>query len=140
MNEVKEIQELQLQEEAQLQKLIEIVGKQPQVECTLVNSFGDGLYMRELHMPKDSLIVGKRHRNKTMNILVKGTLILNDGKDIYEVSAPYMFESEARTRRILYTLTDCIWLNCHPTNTTDLDELEKEIVLPEEEYLNLEVS
>lgn len=116
-----------------MDKIIKYCEGQVQPKCEVSHSFSKGLYMRELYMPKDSLIVGKVHRDKTMNILVSGSMMLNDGTNVYEVSAPYMFESEAMTRRMLYTYTDCVWICVHPTNETDLVKLEEEFIASEEE-------
>ena len=33
-----------------------------QVDAPVTHNFADGVYVRELLIPKDSLIIGKRHR------------------------------------------------------------------------------
>jgi hypothetical protein len=41
--------------------------------------------------------------------------------------------SKAGTKRIGYFHEDSSWLTIHPTNETDVDQLEKDITIPEEE-------
>jgi len=106
-------------------------------EFEVDHKFAEGMYIRQLIIPVGGLVVGKRHRHKTLNILLKGKMIIHDGNTSIEIEAPFMVESLPYTKKAGYALEDSIWCNIHVTNETDLDKIEKEFIIPEEEYQQL---
>jgi len=72
--------------------------------------FGCHIYGREVFVPANSVITGKIHKHPTMNILVKGKLIVmsEDGKRVVEAPATYM--AKTGERKVGYTLEDCVWI------------------------------
>lgn len=108
----------------------------PQVEMPLRHNFADGVYVRELFMPKDTIVIGKRHRFETCNILLKGELSLYMGKGVQSkrIRAPYIFNSKPGTKKMAYVHEDSIFLNIHPTDETDLEKIENEFIISEEEF------
>jgi hypothetical protein len=99
--------------------------------------FSDGMYFRTIEIPAGTVIEGKRHRNKTMNILLKGKMTIYDGEEAHEITAPFMVESEPNTKKLGYAHEDSVWLNVHRTDSTDLNEIEKQVTITEEEYNNV---
>lgn len=106
-----------------------------QAEADVVHIFLGGVYIRQCFLPAGMLVVGKRHRHKTCNILLEGRVIVYamNGETI-EYVAPCIFESESFVKKLVYTLEDTIFTNIHPTALTDLKEIEKEFIISEEEY------
>ena len=98
--------------------------------------FAPGLYLRELYVPAGMVTTGKIHKYPCQNILAKGrrsTLI--DG-EIVTVEAPHIHLSPAGIKRVSFTHEDSVWITVHPTNLTDVDEIERALVCDtEEEYL-----
>jgi hypothetical protein len=86
--------------------------------------FAPQVYIREVHIPKDQIIVGKIHRFEHFNYISKGrvTVLTKDGAAHYV--APCRMISTAGTQRLLYTHEDTIWTVIHP-NPTDTHDLEK---------------
>lgn len=99
------------------------------------HTFAENMYIRELHIPKGVMLIGKRHRHKTMNMLVKGKMTIYDEHNTFDIEAPFYAESEAMTKKAGYAHEDSVFLNIHITNETDLDKLEKEFIITEEEFL-----
>jgi hypothetical protein len=97
--------------------------------------FSGGVYLREVDIPMGTLAIGKRHRRETCNILMKGSLVIyaGGGKKPVRIDAPFLFTSEAGTKKVVYALEDCTFITIHPTSSTDLDEIEKEFITPEDE-------
>ena len=110
--------------------------KLPQVEAPVKHSFAPGVYIRELFIPKDSLIIGKRHRYETCNILLKGELsiYMGPGIPVKRIKAPCIFNSRPGTKKMGYSHEDSIFVNIHPTNETDLEKIEDEFIISEEEF------
>ena len=112
-----------------------------QVETTLEHSFSPGIYVRQLFIPAGALIIGKRHRYETCNMLLKGELSLYMGpnRPAKKISAPCVFNSKPLVKKMGYAHTDVIFANVHPTNETDLEKIEEEFIITEEEYDALEI-
>ena len=107
-----------------------------QVEAPVTHNFADGVYVRELFIPKDSLIIGKRHRFETCNIVLKGEISIYMGPDlpVKRLKAPCIFNSQPGVKKMGYTHEDTIFLNVHPTEERDLDKIEEQFIISEEEY------
>jgi hypothetical protein len=101
----------------------------------LVHRFTNGLYIRELAIPKGTMLTSKTHKTQHQFILLKGVISVwdNDGTETL-LSAPYCGITESFTRRIAYAWDDCIWSTCHanPENKS-LKELELDLF---EDYEN----
>lgn len=107
------------------------MSKYPQTECPLFHRFAPGIYLREIHMPADTIIVGKVHRTEHFNVLVKGAcLIVHDDGSSEELRAPMTFVSKAGVQKVLLILEDMIWMTVHPTDETDIPTLEATLVEP----------
>jgi len=130
----------ELQKKSSLTDLEIEMLKCPQVECNLTHNFAEGVYVRELFIPKDSWIMGKRHRHETCNILLKGKLSLYVGPGIpaKTIEAPMIFNSKSGVKKFAYAHEDTIFLNIHPTSETDIDKIEQEFIISEEEFEELD--
>jgi len=103
--------------------------------CPLKHSYGDGCYIREIFMPKGTLIISKIHK-KTHPYFVmtgKASVVTEDGVEIIE--APHQGMTQAGTKRALYIHEDMIWTTVHVTKEIELDKIEAEIIAKDfEEY------
>jgi hypothetical protein len=50
------------------------------------------------------------------------------GKGWELIQAPFTGITKPGTRRILRTLTPCVWTTCHVTDKTTVEEVEQEII------------
>lgn len=109
-----------------LQPIIERMLTMEQVECPVTHHFADGQYMRETLMPKDSLVIGEKHKHSTINILLKGKLSVfqGEGNPVLEIEAPHTWVSEAGVQKVGYCHSDVIIANLHPTDETDVDKIK----------------
>ena len=94
----------------------------------LVHTFGDGLYVREIQVPKDSLVVTKIHKLAHPYFVLKGEISVLTEKGEQRVSAPYYGITPAGTKRICYCHTDTVWVTVHATHETDLEKIENDII------------
>ena len=94
----------------------------------LEHTFSDGVYVREIFMPKGMIIVGHMHKTKHLNNIVKGKARVWTNGAVVEITAPYLYESEPNMRKVLYIEEDMIWQTIHPTEITDLEELDKILI------------
>lgn len=98
--------------------------------CPLKHSFSDGLYVREIFIPKGYFVVGKIHKHDHPNFLLSGTVNAITEFESVTLKGPLSMISKAGTKRALFAVTDLTWVTVHhnPANTQDLQELEKEII------------
>ena len=107
-------------------------------EIPIKHRFADQLYIRQMTMKKDQVVIGAIHNHLHVWFLLKGrVLINNNGKKIEHV-APCYTVSEPGSKRLIYAIEDSIFVNVHknPTNTEDIEELERQIVSTSEEEYN----
>ena len=92
--------------------------------------FMDGVYVREMTMYKDTMVVGAIHKHLHMCFLLTGKITVVDKEGTVDHIAPCTIISTPGIKRVLYAHEDSIWYNTHknPSNTEDVDELEKDIV------------
>jgi len=97
--------------------------------CPLKHSYADGIYVREIFIPKGTLIVGKIHKYVHPNFLMKGEVsVVTESKGVERLKAPLSMISEAGTKRVVYAHEDTIWITVHKTDETDPDKIEDEII------------
>jgi len=138
MNNLEKTKSVLSKKEARLDlmELEEILKAQPDAVIgdseylPLKHSFSDGIYVRQISIPKGTILIGKIHKDSHPVFLMQGSIkvVTENGCEIFE--APCNFISEPGEKRAAIALTDVVWTTVHtnPTNTEDLDELEKHII------------
>ena len=103
----------------------------------LKHTFADGIYVRQMDMKADSLVVGAIHNHLHVWFLLTGHLAVSTEDVIEEFVAPCYVVASPGSKRVIYAMEDSIFVNIHknPENIKDIEKLEKEIVsLTFEEY------
>ena len=103
----------------------------------LKHTFADGIYVRQMDMKADSLVVGAIHNHLHVWFLLTGHLAVSTEDAIEEFVAPCYVVASPGSKRVIYAMEDSIFVNIHknPENIKDIEKLEKEIVsLTFEEY------
>lgn len=101
--------------------------------CPLKHVFAPGgdckhVYAREILLPAGLTIVGKIHKHAHLNMLMKGRVSVFTEKGREDFTGPLTMVSQAGTKRAVYAHEDTIWVTVHLTNSTDLEEIEAEII------------
>lgn len=93
----------------------------------LTHSFSDGVYIREMSMLKDGVVIGKIHNRSHTWFLMKGTLKIANEDGVVTYTAPTYVNAKAGSKRIIMALEDSVFINIHPNpdNIKDTDKLEK---------------
>ena len=92
--------------------------------------FMDGVYVREMTMYKDTVVIGAIHKHLHMCFLLTGKITVVNEEETVDHIAPCFIVSTPGIKRVLYAHEDSIWYNTHknPSNTEDVEELERDIV------------
>ena len=96
----------------------------PQVETPVKHNFSDGVYVREIFMPGDTFVIGKKHTTKHLNIVQQGECLVYMEGELHHIVAPCTFESNAGVQKVLKVVKDTVWSTVHVTEETDIDKLE----------------
>ena len=111
-------------------------------EFPIKHSFADGIYVRQMDMQKDSVVIGAIHNHLHVWFLLTGKLTVTTETEQQDYIAPCYVVSQPGAKRLIYAHEDSIFINIHknPTNTQNINELEKEIVSKNykkyEQYIN----
>tara|TARA_R110000751_G_scaffold168217_1_gene274057 strand:- start:914 stop:1444 length:531 start_codon:yes stop_codon:yes gene_type:complete len=88
----------------------------------------DGLYTREVFMPKDNFIVSMIHKQNHPSFLLKGELsFISDNGEVKDIKAPYTIFTKAGTQRVFYTHEDTIWSCVFKTDELTFEQAEADV-------------
>lgn len=128
---IQQITDILVEQGGDLPESLEMLG--------MKHSFTDGIYAREMTIPKDTMVVGKIHKHRHHNFLTKGSIIVvTEEGGVELLQAPMMVVSEPGTQRIGYAITETIWTCVHKNedNIEDLELLEEiNVVDTPQQYL-----
>ena len=99
-------------------------------DSILTHHFAPHVYARELFMPAGQTVIGKIHKHAHLNIIAKGKVVVATEEGNQEYNAPCVFTSYAGTKRAVQIIEDTTWITIHPTDETDLDKIEQDIIAP----------
>ncbi len=95
--------------------------------------FAPGTYGREILLPADSYVVGKIHIHGHLNIISRGLVSVATEFGVVTYDArerPVTFASQPGTKRAVYAHEDTVWTTIHLTTSTDLEQIESEVIAP----------
>lgn len=108
----------------------------------LKHTFADGIYIRQMDMKSDSIVIGAIHNHLHVWFLLTGHLMVVTEDTTEEFIAPCYVLATPGSKRVIYAMEDSIFVNIHknPNNIKDIKKLEDEIVSLTfenyEEYIN----
>ena len=97
----------------------------PQVDCPVREYFADGLYAREITIPKGVALIGAIHTMHNFAVLNKGVLRLVTDGGFKDLHAGDMVQVMPGQKNCGYAIEECVWTNFHanPTNERDTQKL-----------------
>ena len=111
-------------------RLQEALCDLPDVEMPLQHTFAPGVYVRTIFIPAGTVLVGKIHKHRHANVLSMGKVtVLTESGGVEDLEGPVTMVSEPGTKRAVYAHTDTVWTTIHPTDKTDLEEIEEETIV-----------
>lgn len=105
-----------------------VTGKEADKLCPLKHTFVDGMYVREIFMPKGTLVISKIHRFQHPYFVTKGDTSVLTEKGVVRIKAPFAGITERGTKRVLYMHEDTVWITVHATESKKLEVIEEEII------------
>lgn len=84
---------------------------------------GNGLYAREMILPKGTIIIGKIKKDEHISIISAGFVTEMTEAGIQHIKAPYTMVSLPGTKRVVIVHETCVWNTVHKTDETDIDKM-----------------
>lgn len=99
-------------------------------DVPIKHSFADQIYVRQMNMKADQVIVGAIHNHQHVWFLLTGHVSINNNGEVIDYVAPCYTVSEPGSKRVIYAHEDSVFVNVHknPLNVKDIKQLEEEIV------------
>lgn len=119
------------------------MAQEPQIRLPLNHLFTPGLYIREVLLPKGTLLTSKIHMTEHPFVISRGLVSVwsgIEGEEPQVFGAPYTGITKPGTRRIIYAYEDTIWSTFHPTLETDIEKIERELIFKHDEHLPFSVT
>ena len=120
---------------AQIDHLQAEMVKLPQADLQTEHYFSEGMYCRKVFRPAGTVIVGKIHKKPHFFLCAKGEIIAWTESGMRTLRAGDIVESKPGTKRVTYATEDSIGITFHKTDNTDLDEIETELIEPDDTAL-----
>ena len=95
-------------------------------EFPITNNFSDGLYMRQMKMKADTIVISAIHHTNHFWFLLSGKVIVEADDEVIEHIAPCWSYSIKGTKRLIKCIEDCVWINviANPTDTRDIKQVK----------------
>lgn len=103
------------------------IAQLPPVECPVKSYFCDGIYFREMTIPKNVTATGAVHKTEHATIVSKGRLLLMTDDGVQEVEAGYFGISKPGIKRAAHAIEESIITTIHRTFETDIEKLAIEL-------------
>jgi len=96
--------------------------------------FVNGLYIREIFLPKDSFNTGKYHIQEDILIIARGKVTFFTEHGQRTLEGPCVTKVHANTKPCVFAHEDTVMISAHanPDNTQDIDLIESRIIVPNE--------
>lgn len=104
-------------------------------DAPVTHHFAPGNYAREMLIPAGMAIIGKIHKHAHVNVISQGEIHVVTEFGTKRLKAPLTFISQPGTKRCVYAITDTVWTTIHPTDETDLEKIEEQVIAPNYELL-----
>ena len=94
----------------------------------IVHYFSDGLYARQITLPKDHFAVTHAHEYDHFTILASGRVTVEIDGNFEEFAAPACINISAGNHHRFVAIEDAVWFCVHATDETDVDKLDEVLI------------
>jgi len=108
----------------QFAEIPKIWNYNPQIK----HNFSDGLYAKEMFLPKGYIAYSHSHAFAHLSILAKGRVIVRTDDYNQEYVAPACINIEANTYHQIESLDDCVWFCIHATDEKDENKIDEVLI------------
>jgi quercetin dioxygenase-like cupin family protein len=93
-----------------------------------VHHFSDGLYAKQMNIPKGFIAGQHMHKYSHLSILAKGVVIVRTDDSQKSYSAPACIEIKSGLHHSVEALEDCVWFCIHATDEKDESKVDEVLI------------
>ncbi|EXH09903.1 MULTISPECIES: hypothetical protein [Acinetobacter calcoaceticus/baumannii complex] len=108
-------------------------GELEPADFPITHHFAPNVYMRQMDAKAGTFCVSKMHRTEHFIMFLTGSCSVMTENGIEHIKAPCVLRTMPGTQRVGYFHEDTSCITIHPTQSTDLKEIEQQVIVPEEE-------
>jgi quercetin dioxygenase-like cupin family protein len=97
-------------------------------ESVIKHFFSDGVYAKQMHLPKGHGAITHQHKYSHLSILAKGTVIVTCDGEQTTYTAPTCIEIKAGVNHGIYAIEDSDWFCVHATEETDVEKVDEVLI------------
>jgi quercetin dioxygenase-like cupin family protein len=95
----------------------------------ITHHFSEGLYAKQMFLPKDSLVCQHQHTYDHLSILAQGKVkVLFDEDKVEEYTAPACINIVKNLNHVIVALEDSTWFCIHQTEETDVNKVDQVLI------------
>ncbi len=107
-----------------------LVGIGPVLQLESKHVFTPGCYCRTTFLPHGTILTTKTHAQEHQFVVLVGeATVWSENAGWQLIRAPYQGITYPGTRRVIYAHSDTVWATYHPSNATNLEDLEEELIM-----------
>ena len=99
-----------------------------EIDLGVVHNFSDGLYAKQMFIPKGYTVGQHEHKFSHLSILAKGKVIVKTDDFEKEYTAPSCLEIKQGINHAIEALEDSVWFCIHATDETNIDKIDKVLI------------
>jgi quercetin dioxygenase-like cupin family protein len=99
-----------------------------EIDLKIQHHFSDGLYAKEMQLPKDHYAVSHKHIYDHLSILSKGKVIIEIDNVKKEYIAPACINIVAGVEHKIIAIEDSFWYCIHATSETDIAMVDNVLI------------
>jgi hypothetical protein len=123
-----------------IQALESVTSSMPQIEISTTERIIGSMYVREIYIPKDTIITGRVYKRAYTDIMISGDMNISDSNGAYRLTGYNMLEGPAGRKRAGYANEDTLWTTVHDLSDIKDDPINDISFLTLEEHREYEAS
>lgn len=96
-----------------------------EIDLGIKHHFFNGVYAKEMHLPKDHFAVTHKHSYDHLSVLFKGNVTVTIDGISSEYEAPAFILIKANQEHHILANEDTVWFCVHETEETDVEKIDK---------------
>ena len=98
------------------------------VDPGVIHHFSDGLYAKQMHLPKGYVAGMHAHNYSHLSVLGQGKVIVKAGDSESIYTAPACINMPAQVIHSIIALEDATWFCIHATEETDVNKVDEVLI------------
>lgn len=99
-----------------------------EIDLLVKHFFSDGLYAKQMSLPKGYEAISHAHNYNHLSLLAKGRVTVRTDDSVTEYTAPAILEIVAGVHHSITAHEDVVWYCIHATDETDSSEVDEVLI------------